>query len=78
MECGGDYRNALHPSVSLSVRQSVCLSVCPSITFHVRAITYLCIDGLSSNLVQMLSSLRRCSVTVTRIHTTKVKVTQDI
>ena len=45
---------------------------------RVCAITYVCIDGLQSNLVQMLSSLRRCAVTVTRIHTSKVKVTQDI
>ena len=28
---------------------------------RVRAITYVCIDGLPSNLVQMLSLLRRCS-----------------
>jgi len=27
----------------------------------VRAISYLCIDGLPSNLLQMLSSLRRCA-----------------
>ena len=27
----------------------------------VRAITYVCIDGLQSNLVQMLSLLRRCA-----------------
>jgi len=52
------------------VRQSVCLSV----TFRVRSITYLCIDGLPSNLVQILSSLRRCTVTLTHIHTSKVKV----
>jgi len=26
----------------------------------------------------MLSSLRRCAVTLTHIHTSKVKVTQDI
>ena len=38
---------------------------------RVCAITYVCIDGLSSNLVQMLSSLRRCVVTLTRIHTSK-------
>jgi len=37
-------------------------------------ITYLCIDGLPSNLVQILSSLRRCTVTLTHIHTSKVKV----
>ena len=36
------------------------LSVCLSLTFHIRAITYVCIDGLPSNLVQM-SSLRRCA-----------------
>ena len=28
---------------------------------RVRAITYICIDGLPSNLVQMLSSLKRCA-----------------
>ena len=28
----------------------------PSVTFRVRSITYVCIDGLPSNLVQMLSS----------------------
>ena len=39
------------------VRPSVCLSV----TFRVCAITYVCIDGLPSNLVQMLLSLRRCA-----------------
>ena len=39
------------------------------------AVTYVCIDGLPSNLVQMLSSLRRCTVTLTLIHTSKVKVT---
>ena len=56
----------------------VCPSVCLSVTFRVRAITYVCIDGLPPNLVQMLSSLRRWAVTMTRIHTSKVKVTQDI
>ena len=30
-------------------------SVCPFVTFCVRAVTYICIDGLASNLVQMLS-----------------------
>ena len=35
------------------------LSVRPSVTFRVRSITYVRIDGLPSNLVQMLSSLRR-------------------
>jgi len=38
---------------------------------RVCAITYVYIDGLPSNLVQMLSSLRRCAVTLTRIHTSK-------
>ena len=56
----------------------VSLSVRPSVTFRVCSITYVCIDGLPSNLVQMLSSLGRCAVTITRIHTLKVKVTQDI
>ena len=44
-----------------SVRQSVCLSFRPSVTFRIRTITYVCIDGLPSNFVQMLSSLRRCA-----------------
>ena len=44
---------------------------------RVRSVTYVCIDGLPSNLVQMLSSLRQCAVTLTQIHTSKVKVTQD-
>ena len=38
-------------------------SICPSVAFRVRSITYVCIDGLPSNLVQMLSSLRQCAVT---------------
>jgi len=41
------------------------------------AITYICMDGLPSNLLQMLSSLRWCAVTLTQIHTSNVKVTQD-
>ena len=53
-------------------------SVCPSVTFRVHAITYICIDGLPSYLVQMLSWSRRCAVTLTRIHTSKVKVSRDI
>jgi len=53
-------------------------SVCPSVTFRVHAITYICIDGLPSYMVEMLSSLRQCTVTVTGIHTSEVKVTQDI
>ena len=44
----------------------------------VRSITYVCIDILPSNLVPMLSSLRWCAVTLTRIHTSKVKVKWDI
>ena len=43
----------------------------------VRAITYVWIDVLPSNVVQMLS-LSRCAVTLTRIHTLKVKVTRYI
>ena len=42
---------------------------------RVCAVTYIYIDGLPFYLVQMLSSLRRCAVTLTRIHTSKVKVT---
>ena len=49
-----------------------------SVTFRVRSITYVRIDGLLSNLVQMLSSLRPCALTLIRIHTSNVKVTQDI
>jgi len=48
-------------------------SVRLSVTFRVPAITYLCIDWLPSNLVQMLSSLRRCALTLIWIHTSKVK-----
>ena len=36
----------------------VCRSVHPSVTFRVRAITYICINGLPSYLVQILSSIR--------------------
>ena len=43
----------------------VCPSVHPSVTFRVRFITYVRIDGLPSNLVQILSSLRQCAVTLT-------------
>jgi len=72
-KCGGDYRNALRLSVRPTIRQSVR----PSVTFSVHAVTYVCIDGLPSNLVQMLSWLRQCAVTLNRIHDSKVKVTQD-
>jgi len=41
----------------------------------VRSVTYVRIDGLLSNWVQMLSSLRQCALTSIRIHTSKVKVT---
>ena len=44
-------------------------SVCPSVSFRVSFITYVCIDGLPSNLVQMLTSLRQCAVILTRINT---------
>jgi len=64
--------------VLLSVCPSFHPSVCLLVTFRVRAVTYICIDGLPFNLVQMLSSSRQCAVTLTRIHTSKVKVTQDI
>ena len=49
----------------------------PSVTFRVHSITYIRIGGLPSNLVQRLSSLRRCAVALTPIHTSNVKVTQD-
>jgi len=48
-----------------------------SVTFLVRAVTNLCIDGLPCNWVQM-SSFRWCAVTLTLDHTSKLKVTQDI
>jgi len=57
----------------LSVHLSVCLFVCLSVTFYIQAIT-LYLDELPYNLVQMLSSLRRCPVTLTQVHTSKVKV----
>jgi len=41
---------------------------------YVRVVTYVCIDGFPSNLEQMLSSLRRCAVTMS----SKVKVTQNL
>ena len=40
-----------------------------------RAVTYVCINGLPYYLVQMLSSLRQCALTWTRIHNPKCKVT---
>ena len=54
------------------------LSVRLSVIFRVQTITYLCIDWLPYYLVQMLSSLRRFAVTLTQVHTSRVKVTQDI
>jgi len=42
---------------------------------RVRTITYLFIDGLPYNLVQML---RLCAVILIWVHTSKVKVTQHI
>jgi len=45
---------------------------------RVHVITYLCINGLPDHLVQILSSLRRCPLTMTWVNTSKVKVTQDI
>jgi len=65
--------NALCLSLSLSVCQSVRLCV----TFHVWAITYLCIDVLLYILVQMVFSLMS-AVTLTGVHTSEVKVTQHI
>ena len=58
--------------VCLPACLSVCLYVCLSITFRIRA--YQFIDGLLYYLlVHMLSSLRQCTMTMTRI-----KVTRDI
>ena len=51
------------------------MSVCMSVIFRVQAITNLCIDRLPYNLVQMLSSLRRCVVTLIRVLTAKVELT---
>ena len=48
-----------------------------SIHPRVRAISYLCTDGIPYNLVLMFSYLRR-AVTLTRVHTSKVKVMQYI
>jgi len=62
------------PIICCSYHLLLLSTVCP----YVRDKTYVCIDGLPSNLVQMLSLLRRCAVTLTRIHTSKVKFTQDI
>ena len=42
------------------------------------SITFVCIDEIPNNLIQMLFSLRRCAVTLTCVNTLKVKVTQDI
>jgi len=53
-------------------------SVRHSVTFRVRSITYVFIDGLPTNLVQMVSLLRQCALTLTHIHTSKVMVIQDI
>ena len=38
---------------------------------RVRAITYLCIDGIPYNLVQLFSYLRCCAVTLTRVQSTR-------
>ena len=70
---GGEKIIGMHFIVS-SVSPSVCLSV----TFSVQAITCLCIDELPYNFVQMLSLLTQYAVTLTWVHTSKVKVTQDI
>ena len=54
-------------------------AVCLSVIFLVQAITHsLCIDGLPYNLVQMFSPLRTCTVTLTQVHTSKVKVILDM
>ena len=48
----------IHP-VCLSVRLSVCLSVCP-LTFRVRPVASTVQDGFFPYLVQMITSMRRC------------------
>ena len=45
--------------VCLSVRLSVCLSVCP-LTFRVRPVASTVQDGFFPYLVQMITSMRRC------------------
>ena len=52
----GPYLKGQGPTGQLKVR------VCHA---RVRTITYLCIDGIPYNLVQMFSYLRRCAVTLT-------------
>ena len=46
-------------SACLSVRLSVCLSVCP-LTFRVRPVASTVQDGFFPYLVQMITSMRRC------------------
>ena len=58
----GPYLKGQGPTGQLKVR------ICHA---RVRTITYLCIDGIPYNLVQMFSYLRRCAVTLTRVYTTK-------
>ena len=48
----------IHP-VCLSVRLSVCLSVCP-LTFRVRPVASTVPDGFFPYLVQMITSIGRC------------------
>ena len=60
----GPYLKGQGPTGQLKVR------VCHA---RVRTITYLCIDGIPYNLVQMFSYLRRCAVTLTRVYTSKLK-----
>ena len=61
--------------IRLSFRPSVCTNICNTCPHY---ITYLGIDVLPHYLVKMLSSLRRYAVTLSRVHTSKVKVTQYI
>ena len=69
--------------VCLSVCRSVCMSVCRSVgrsshNICVWATNYLCIDGLTYNLILIWSSLRRCAVTLPWVYASKLKVTRNI
>ena len=54
-----EVRGGILDSPCLSVRLSVCLSVCP-LTFHVRPVASTVQDGFFPYLVQMITSMRRC------------------
>ena len=54
-----EVRGGILDSACLSVRLSVCLSVCP-LTFRVRPVASTVQDGFFPYLVQMITSMRRC------------------